>query len=312
AELPDDPAAVRVAAAAQCTVQHVMVGLAALARKAAGAQALCVAGGVALNCVANGMLGEPVYVPPVPHDTGVALGAVWTVVPPTSSAQLRPDLGFPISSVPHDTLADAVAVGGRIQVADLDLSAVLDRLAAGQIGAIAQGRAEIGPRALGQRSIIALPRPAAVADRLNRLKGREPWRPFGPAVLAGHGDHWWEQREHLARYMVGAVPMTEQGTALAPAVRHVDGTTRPQLVRPAESGLLHHVLAAMTAAGLPPVLVNTSFNRRGEPIVNDARHAIAAFLAMDLEFLLLGGLLVTKPARRDGASPLGMVTPRTE
>lgn len=302
ARLPDDPAAVRVACAAQRTVQHVMVELAALARRATGTEALCVAGGVALNCVANGLLPKPVYVPPVPHDAGVALGAVWTVAPPTSDEQLPPDLGFPIPSVPGRTLpsealADDVSAAGSVQVCDLELPTVLDRLAAGQIGAIAEGRAEIGPRALGRRSIIALPSPASVADRLNRLKGREPWRPFGPAVLEGHGDHWWEQQEHLARYMVGAVPMTEQGTALAPAVRHVDGTTRPQLVRHAEPTLLHQVLAALQAAGMPPVLVNTSFNRRGEPIVNSARHAVEAFLAMNLEFLLLGGLLVTKPAR---------------
>jgi len=304
AGLPDDPAAVRVAWAAQRTVQHAMVELAALARRATSTEALCVAGGVALNCVANGLLGEPVYVPPVPHDAGVALGAVWTVAPPTRGEPLRPDLGFPIPSVPgkalpFEALADEVLHAGSVQVCDLELPAVLDRLAAGEIGAIAEGRAEIGPRALGRRSIITLPRPASVADRLNRLKVREPWRPFGPAVLEGHGEHWWEQREHLARYMAGAVHMTEKGTAIAPAVRHVDGTTRPQLVRHAENpALLYQVLAAMEADGMPPVLVNTSFNRRGEPIVNSARHAVEAFLAMDLEFLLLGGLLVTKPVRR--------------
>ncbi len=303
AGLPNDPAAVRVAWAAQRTVQHVMVELAALARKATGTQALCVAGGVALNCVANGQLGEPVYVPPVPHDAGVALGAVWTVAPPTSSEQIRPDLGFPIPSMPGRTLpsealADEIPAAGSVQVCDLELPDVLDRLAAGQVGAIAEGRAEIGPRALGRRSIIALPRPASMADRLNRLKGREPWRPFGPAVLDGHGDHWWEQRRHLARYMVGAGPMTEKGIALAPAVRHVDGTTRPQLVTHAEPALLYQILATMEAAGMPPVLVNTSFNRRGEPIVNSARHAVEVFLAMDLEFLLLGGVLLAKSARR--------------
>lgn len=295
AGFPDDPAAVRVAAVAQRTVEHVMVELAALARTMTGTEALCVAGGVALNCVANGLLGEPVYVPPVPHDTGVALGAAWTVVPPEGGPPLRPDLGLAISAAPGRDLGPALAeAAGSVQVSDLDLPAVVDRLAGGQIGALAQGRAEVGPRALGQRSIIALPRPASTAARLNRLKDREPWRPFGPAVPTGHGDHWWRQHPHLARYMVGAVPMTDEGAALAPAVRHVDGTTRPQLVDPAGPALLHRLLAAMQAAGLPPVLVNTSFNRRGEPIVNSTRHAVEAFLAMDLDFLLLGELLLTR------------------
>ncbi|WP_283136191.1 carbamoyltransferase C-terminal domain-containing protein [Rhizohabitans arisaemae] len=287
--LDEDSAAVRVAWTAQRTVEHAMAELAAFARTATGLAPLCVAGGVALNCAANGLIPEPVYVPPVPHDAGVALGAAWAICPPPPGEPLRPDLGSPIGPIPGDTSARA-----PIRIADLDPAAVADRLAAGQVGAVAEGRAEIGPRALGRRSIIAVPRPASVADRLNRIKGREPWRPFGPVAPASRSAAWWESRAHLDRYMVGAVPTTGEGALVAPAVRHVDGTTRPQAIRGGESSPLVSILAAMERAGLPPVLVNTSFNRRGEPIVDGVRDALDAFLAMDLDFLLLGGLLVTK------------------
>ena len=289
AALADDPAAVRVAWAAQRTVELALAELAALARETAGCEALCIAGGVALNCAANGLLHDPVYVPPVPHDAGVALGAAWTVYPPAIGEQFRPDLGLLIGRPSDEVAADA-----PVRVAGLDLTAVLDRLTAGQVGAIAEGRAEIGPRALGRRSIIALPGLASVADRLNLLKGREPWRPFGPAAPQSRAEAWWDPRTHLDRYMVGAVPMTDEGSATAAAVRHVDGTTRPQAVRPEDPSLMGRILTAMEAAGMPPVLVNTSFNRRGEPVVNNGRHAVEAFLAMNLDFLILGDILVSR------------------
>ncbi|MFE0644606.1 carbamoyltransferase C-terminal domain-containing protein [Streptomyces sp. NPDC058877] len=295
--LADDLNAVLVAYTAQRVIEETVTHLAAQARKAAGVEELCMSGGVALNCSTNGTLPGPVYVPPVPHDAGVALGAAWTVRPPAARTQpLSPYLGSAIAA-------------GKVTDADtqdlvrtpLDIEQVTELLLQGRIGAVAQGRAEVGPRALCRRSIIAFPDTAEVNTRVNTVKGREQWRPFAGVTRADYGERLWEQQEHLSRYMLGAARVTELGRQVAPGVVHVDGTTRPQVLRGDEAPAVGAVLDALAAQGAPPVLLNTSFNGRGEPIVDTADHALAALRAMDLDFLVLDDALYRKKASAGGA-----------
>jgi len=281
-----DPVAVRVARSAQALVEDVLPWLAREARALTGIAELCLAGGVALNCSANGRLEPPVYVPPVPHDAGVALGAAWHVCPPrVPGAPLSPYLGAEPGPAPRDRTGVSRAPFEPERVAQL----LLD----GRIGALVEGRAEIGPRALCHRSILAGPRPRSLAGRLNGVKHREPWRPFGPVAPPSMAGVLWQDQPALHRYMLGAAEVTPAGDAAAPAVVHVDGTTRPQILdggAPATAA----VLAALERGGAAPVLVNTSFNDRGQPIVNTAREAVETFDAMRLDFLVLEDQLITR------------------
>ncbi|SER13015.1 carbamoyltransferase [Streptomyces sp. yr375] len=298
-QLAADPRAVLVAWTAQRVIEKSVTHLASLARKAAGVDALCVSGGVALNCSTNGTLPGPLYVPPVPHDAGVALGAAWTVRPPgPRTGALSPYLGtdvhgpdFVEGRPPLDT-SDLVR-------SDLDTDALTELLLHGRVGAVAQGRAEVGPRALCRRSIIAVPDSAEVTTRVNTIKNREQWRPFAGVTRPGYGARLWERQEHLSRYMLGAARATDLGRTVAPGVVHVDGTTRPQVLHGDEAPAVGAVLDRMEAQGAPPVLLNTSFNDRGEPIVNTAADAFAAFRSMELDFLVLGDELYRKKHRTE-------------
>ena len=164
ATLDADDDAVRIAWSAQNDVEEAIARLVSWLRNETGIDELCIAGGVGLNCSANGKLAEPVYLPPVASDAGAALGAAWHVAPPTMpQAPLTPYLGAPI---------DISALPGTLDAGDASPEAVADRLAAGKIGAIAYGRAEIGPRALCHRSILAVPDSEGVRDEVNRRKGK--------------------------------------------------------------------------------------------------------------------------------------------
>ena len=276
-----DDIAVRVAWSAQYALEQGLEELVRIARDATGELNVCLAGGVALNCSANGLLVEPVYVPPVPHDAGVALGAAWHVAPPRrADGPLTPFLGpeaMTTPPVPDD-------VQGLVS-APFDAAQVAQALLGGRVGAIVHGRSEAGPRALGHRSIVALPTPEGVRDRVTLIKRREPWRPFGPVALASQSAHLWHQREHLARYMLGSVTVTDAARTHMPAAIHIDGTTRPQSLPDDSSEPVAELLRHLGDAG--GVLINTSFNRRGEPIVGSAREAVLTYRAMELDFLAL-------------------------
>jgi len=290
-QLDQDPVARRVAGGAQRVVEASMRALQAETVRLTGHAHLCLAGGVALNCVANGLLPEPIYVPPCPHDAGVALGAAWSVCPPARAGLLESAyLGSPIvlDGEPRRLREEGCTVS------ELTLSAVVDLLMDGAIGAIAEGRAEVGPRALGHRSVVAVPRPAAVRDRINRLKGREPWRPLAPVTLPEFAARLWPSQGLRELYMVGTATGTDLARDTMPAALHVDGSTRPQVLPPGQAPVLEGLLRGLAGAGLPPVLVNTSFNGPGEPIVDSAADAVAGFQRLGLDFLVLGDQLVQR------------------
>jgi carbamoyltransferase len=283
ANLDRDEFAVRLAWSAQATVERVVPALVDHARAVTGLDAVCLAGGVALNCSTNGLLDDPVYVPPVAADAGGALGSAWAVAPPRAR-------GGPLDPYLGSDIATPASIPGNWSPAPLDASAVGDRLLRGEIGAVAWGRAEVGPRALGHRSLIALPREVAMRDRLNGLKGRELWRPLAPIGTSDLNGRFWEGPRELQRYMIGAAGVTPIGTERIPATVHVDGTARAQ-VADHGTGFVCDVLAELAAAGVDPVLINTSFNTRGEPIVNTAEEAARSAEAIGVDFLVAGDAL---------------------
>ncbi len=279
--------AVGLAWSAQAGLEEVVINLASKARLMTGETNLCLAGGVALNCSANGLIQEPVFIPPVPHDAGIALGAAWYAVPPKANALLSPYLGTDISA--SETEYEIRKVSYPKEVFDPKKAACL--IAGGKIGGIVFGRAEAGPRALGHRSIIASPRSVRIRDQVNERKSREKWRPLSPVSLEGFSNRYWEQSIHLHRYMIGASRVTEDCRRHAPAVVHVDGTARPFVISD-KSEPLHALLSELEAIGHPPILINTSLNNRGEPIVNCVSDALKCAKSVGLDFLIIGDYLV--------------------
>lgn len=290
--LHHDRAARVIAASAQRTVEQTILGLYSEAVSLTGTDAICLAGGVALNCVANGLLPVRVYAPPFPHDAGVALGAAWYVTPPRRplTEPISPYLGLLLD--PGDQRDRAAELG--MLVTEFAPDTVAELLLAGQVGAIAEGRAEIGPRALGHRSIVALPRPASVQDRVNDIKRRERWRPFAPMTLRSEAGAYWPTQGVRENYMIGTAVVSAAGRAVMPAVTHVDGTSRPQTIPDERQGVAAELLRELRRLGHPPVLINTSFNGPGEPIVNSAAEALNGFLDLGLDFLVLGDALITR------------------
>jgi carbamoyltransferase len=281
ASLNDCADAVALAWAVQSGLEQLMLHLAGWARALTGEERLCLAGGVALNCSANGALPGPVYVPPVPHDAGVSLGAAWFVAPPSQAEPLTPYLGR--AAVSAD-IESAISQSGLKQSA-FHPQTIAEALTRGEIGAVFAGRSEAGPRALCHRSILASPASASARDAVNRRKSRELWRPLSPVALAEDAHHYWSVSAPLHRYMLGAAQVRQDCRQAIPGVVHADGSARPQQIEdPHEPVAL--VLQAMKEGGVTPVLINTSFNRRGEPIVDDPKTAIEAFQEMKLDFII--------------------------
>jgi carbamoyltransferase len=293
--LDADPIAVRVAWAAQAQVETTMAWLAETARRLTGFSQLCIAGGVGLNCAANGRLPGEVFVPPVPHDAGVAIGAAWTICAPTTPTLFSAYCGGEPGQLPKQARPAAA-------VSSLEVDRVADLLLDGAVGAVCRGRSEVGPRALCHRSILASPVTAEMARTVNRMKDREPWRPFGPVTNndMGEASPWWQTTNQLQRYMVGASAITDRGQRELPAVAHVDGTTRPQRLSHDDEPFVDTLLTTLARSGHPQALLNTSLNGRGEPLIETATEAVACAMRIGLDFLILNDdlLLLTDRARR--------------
>ena len=166
-------------------------------------------------------------------------------------------------------------------------------IAEGAVVAIFDGKAEIGPRALGHRSLIASPLLGENWARMNAIKGREPWRPFAPVALADDAHRHFDGCPPDSYYMLFNARVT---TRALPAVTHRDGSARLQIALP-ETGFIHQLLVAFKTVTGFGVLLNTSFNGRGEPIVETPHEAILAFLAMKIDYLYLQGYVLRRSGR---------------
>jgi len=301
-EAADDRRAADVAATLQAVTEEALVALAREARRRTGHDALCLAGGVALNAVANARIQREagfarVFVHPAAGDAGGAIGAA--ILGAIELGDGRPEamksaaLGAPIRDGEAAAVADAL--GLRCEPLADPEGAIADLLERGMIVAVARGRFEWGPRALGQRSILALPRPVGVRERLNRvIKKREPFRPFAPAVLADRAAEIFEGApSDMTPYMTTVCPVRAERIDVRAAV-HVDGTARVQTV--AAGDALGPLLEELARRGLPPVVLNTSLNGPREPIAGSAMDAIAFFLAHPVDALVVGDAVLTRGA----------------
>jgi carbamoyltransferase len=285
-----------LAAALQERTEQVMLHLARRAQTVTGSRYLCAGGGVAMNCVAIGkIIGEglfdEVFVPPAPGDSGTAIGAA--IAAHLDAAGTIPDgiaracyLGpaYPAGS-PHGMLP----AGLSARRVDDPAAFLAAQLADGKIAGLFQGRVEAGPRALGNRSILASPLRQDVTERLNAaVKFREPFRPFAPVVLAGKAADYFCLTQP-SPYMSAAVPATGLARRLIPVVVHANGTARVQTLAPGDNPFLAAVLDQFTGRTRVPVLINTSLNVKGKPICGTPQMAIDCLAASGLDGLMLDG-----------------------
>ncbi len=267
---------------------------------------LCLAGGVALNCVTNELVrrsGEfsNVFIPSAPHDAGTAIGAAFAVhcakqERPPQHGNSTPYLGPAFK--PRDILAAVKSAGLTARRSKSPARDAAAMIADGKIVAWFQGRMEFGPRALGNRSLLADPRRPDMRDILNRkVKHREDFRPFAPSVLAEHADEWFEVGEHLAShaFMLFACPVKADRRDLIPAVVHKDGSARVQIVSRKSNPRFHELISQFFARTGVPLVVNTSFND-SEPIVCTPTDAIVTFRKSGIDALFMDDVFLTAQA----------------
>jgi predicted NodU family carbamoyl transferase len=280
--------------------------------RATGMRNLCLSGGVAHNstlcgAVLRSALFEQVYVHPVSHDAGAADGAALVTgqslggkvypQPRLRSASLGPRLGS--AGDIAETLRRWHPFVSFEQQADI-VAATAEVIAAGHIVGWAQGRSEFGPRALGNRSILADPRPPENKDRINAaVKNRESFRPFAPVVTRAAASTYFEIPATRANYdfMSYIVPVRQERRAELGAVTHVDGTARIQVADPGAHPQLHRLVATFGELTGTPVLLNTSFNNNAEPIVQTVEDVLVTFLTTGLDYVAVGDFLVRRAAR---------------
>ncbi|WP_117211209.1 carbamoyltransferase family protein [Allorhizocola rhizosphaerae] len=305
---PFEPQHIDFAAGLQETVESIGWHVISHWQRVTGHRHLAMAGGVAQNCTLNGRIlrggrFDDVFVHPAAHDAGAALGAAIKAGADLAGTFPRARVREVFWGTPVPPREDVLRLLERYKsFLTVDRSDHVTRdaaalLAAGKVIGWVQGRSEFGPRALGNRSILADPRPAANRERVNRIiKQREGYRPFAPSVQAEHLRDYFDFPEGAAvpDFMVFTVPVREDKRALLGAVTHVDGTARVHAVAKEVNErywLLLHEFAQRTGV---PVVLNTSFNNHAEPIVDSVEDAIQCFLTTQLDHLVIGDLMVSK------------------
>ncbi len=318
-ETPEGRRYADCAASVQRVVGDTLVEMAQALRRETGLPDLCLGGGVALNGVANARIlaesgFERVFVPPAPGDAGCALGAALYAdrIYFKNPDRDVPDHPFWGPTVDTAELAIAAAQDGQ-SVEEMDdarlIERVADDLAAGRIVAWMEGASEFGPRALGHRSLLAAPHSREMRDRLNRdIKRREEFRPFAPVTPIETADLYFQLPPggaRLARFMSGVFPVRPEFRATLAAVTHVDGSARLQVLERSMAPRLHALLQAYGRRSGVPVLLNTSLNVAGEPIVNRGLEGYSTFRRSAIDSLVAAPFVVTKgasePPREDAA-----------
>jgi carbamoyltransferase len=293
-----------LAASLQAVVEDAIVKIVLEAQRTYGGDALCLAGGVALNCVANGLILERtpirrIFIQPASGDDGGALGAALYLQTQLFGAKTRWRMRTACLGPSYtDDEVETVLRGRGVRYEKLgegDLRArVAGLLADGKIVGWFQGRMEFGPRALGSRSILADPRDPKMKDTLNRrVKHREPFRPFAPAVCEESAGEYF-RTAHPSPFMLLSVPVREEKRSAIPSVVHVDGSARLQTVAEDENPLFYGLIKAFGERTGVPILLNTSFNVRGEPIVCSPQDAYGCFARTEMDVLVMSRFLARK------------------
>jgi carbamoyltransferase len=273
-----------------------------------GLRQLAMAGGVALNCTANGKLMrsgafDEIYVQPAAGDDGAALGAALYRASLAGAVENR-RMPVPFYGPRHSNdcieagmaqFSNQIAVT-RFENLEQTCEAAAKLIAEGRVLAWHRGRMEFGPRALGNRSILADPGNAGMRDRINAMvKKREGFRPFAPAVSIEQVHQWFEVAESTELpYMIATVHVREEFRSQLPAITHVDGTARVQTVSAEGNPDFHALLRAVGRTTGREMVLNTSFNVKGQPMVNNPKEALATFLGTGIEFLFLENCLIAR------------------
>jgi carbamoyltransferase len=292
----------------QDDTEKVLLARARWLREKTGAKNLVMAGGVALNCVANGKLAresgfENVWIQPAAGDDGIAIGCalyghIALQKKPRAYVVNHAYYGRPYSDeeVQKATSTSLVRLATKQVKSDNICRDTAKVLAEGNVIGWFQGGSEFGPRALGHRSIIGDPRKPEMKDILNsRVKHRQPFRPFAPIVLAERSHEIFEGDQE-SPYMLLAKNVYPEWRDKIPSIVHVDGTARVQSVTEESSPRLYRLLKEFDALTGVPVLINTSFNVKGEPIVETPRDAMDCFLTTGIHYLAIHDLLISKSA----------------
>jgi carbamoyltransferase len=292
-----------IAASLQALLEETILHYLTKLRARTGKKNLCLSGGVALNCVLNGKilesgLFERVFIPPNPGDAGCAVGAALHIHhqinrAPRSYVMEHAFLGPGYS----DSEIVAALDNAKVDYRRMDNTAkeVARLIADGKIVAWYQGRMEWGPRALGNRSLLADPTRVEMRDIVNKwVKHREDFRPFAPSVLEEKAPEYFE---HItdSPYMLFITQVKEDKKKKVPAITHVDGTARPQTVSKKTNPLYWQVIKEFESITGVPCVLNTSFNIMGEPIVCTPPQAIRCFYGTGIDALAIGNYLVVKP-----------------
>jgi carbamoyltransferase len=299
-----------IAASIQKVTEELLLSMATHLFHETGLKRLCIAGGVGLNSVANTRIlketpFEELFVQPASGDGGGALGAaLWAsnslFGEPRNFTMEHAYWGHSNSDAEiNDFLVQNHIPFQRFENEDELLDRVVERLMSGKVVGWSQGRFEWGPRALGSRSILADARNPEMKDIVNaKIKFREPYRPFAPSVLAECAEKYFDlsqaQYHHPARYMLYVVPVRESQRSVLPAITHVDGTGRLQTVFQNQSPRYYKLIQRFGQATGVPVVLNTSFNLKGEPIVNTPANAFSTFSKSEMDNLVLENFLVEK------------------
>jgi carbamoyltransferase len=300
-----------IAASIQAVTEDCLVGLANRLHRESGSDHLCMAGGVALNSVANTAIlkrsaFKSLSVHPAAGDAGGAVGAAmwaWNEVLglPRSAALTTAGLGQAWS---HSEVGEMLT---DLKIAHTDLgekmcAAAADDIANGKVIGWFQGGFEWGPRALGHRSILANPRDPEMQDRVNnKVKFREDFRPFAPSVLAGAEERYFEippGADQPIRWMLMVVPVKADQQAAMPAITHVDGTARIHVVEKEANPRYHELLSKLGDKTGHPIVLNTSFNLKGEPIVSSPVSAMATFMRCGIDVLYIDSYRIDKADMR--------------
>ncbi len=321
AEIPPDiQRYADIAASAQAALEDALLALANRLSALTGETQLCYAGGVALNCVANSMLAREgpfadIFVPPDPGDGGAAVGAALLYgagdAGRSEAMAFHPYLGKAYDSGSIVDLLEGSLVGempegcsrriaGYRVVADEEelVATVAEAICKGAIVGWMQGRFEVGPRALGNRSILADPSDPAVARRLRAaVKHRAPFRPLALSLAEEAAPRLLELGERdrfIRRWMQSTAPVLEDFRSALRGGLHADGSTRPQVCGPRDNALFHRLLTAVGDINGVPAVINTSFNERGLPMVSSPLEALLSFVRSDADMLVVGDLVVRR------------------
>jgi len=296
-----------IAAALQKATNRALLDLAGALRQSSGSRRLCLAGGVGLNCVTNRMLQESalfdeIYIQPAAHDAGTALGAaalLWCQQFGGNRSFIldHPYLGPEYSET--DILASMGQSGLPYRRSPDVTAEAAERIATGAVVGWLQGRMEPGPRSLGNRSLLADPRRADMREVLNaKVKHRETFQPFAPAVLAPRAGDWFRipSRSRSTDFMLFACEVLPEQSGRIPAVVHVDGTSRIQTVQADTNPLFYRLISEFERGTGVPMVLNTSFNDT-EPIVCTPGDALRTFQATQIDAIILGNFVVERDRR---------------